>query len=115
MKWKHLCKERGVSIKGKVPKWFKQVEKEVIQEPETNTRKIKNKYIGNLMKSKIHVHYFDDNKKPEKNVIVTWNDNKGTPMFGEDKKRSKSKNHKKLGTHLIIKGGVADMDNSPNL
>ncbi|PKC57488.1 hypothetical protein RhiirA1_446167 [Rhizophagus irregularis] len=61
LKWKHLCKEKGVNTKGKVPKWFSDLER------------------------------------------------------NEDKKRSQSKNHKRIGIYLELAGDQYDMNNSPYL
>lgn len=115
MKWKHLGKEKGKSIKGKVPKWFKQIEQEVIQDPVSDIRKIKNKYIDTSAKRMIHTNYFDENIKEKKNEVVTWNDSTGLPVFAQDEKQSKSRNFKRIGIHLIIKEGVVEMNNSPEL
>lgn len=37
-----------------------------------NTRKIKNEYIRRTEKSNIHINYFDENERQEKNTIVSW-------------------------------------------
>lgn len=70
--------------------WFKQVEKEV--RLDEGTRQIKNKYIvKGYQRKNNQLKYFDEDERVTKNNIVTWNDNKGLPIFGEDKKRSQSK------------------------
>lgn len=61
MKWKHLYKEKGVNMKGKIPAWFKEIEKELLEDASGSVRKIKNEYIGWAEKSKIHIKYFDEN------------------------------------------------------
>ncbi|PKY52485.1 hypothetical protein RhiirA4_447277 [Rhizophagus irregularis] len=71
LKWKHLCKEKGLNTKGKTPNG--------------------------------------------KNYIITWNDEHDFPIFGEDKKRSQSKNHKRIGIHLELVGEEYDLNNSPYL
>ncbi|EXX77164.1 hypothetical protein RirG_026340 [Rhizophagus irregularis DAOM 197198w] len=58
---------------------------------------------------------FDENEKVTKKSLVTWNDEQGIPIFGEDKKKSQSKNYKRLGLHLVPRKDVIDMDNSPFL
>ncbi|GBC52728.2 hypothetical protein GLOIN_2v1472384 [Rhizophagus irregularis DAOM 181602=DAOM 197198] len=80
LKWKHLCKEKGVNTKGKVPKWFSDLERKLLDDQNGKIRKIKNEYI-----------------------------------YSEDKKRSQSKNHKRIGIHLELAGEKYDMNNSPYL
>ncbi|POG79376.1 hypothetical protein GLOIN_2v1472384 [Rhizophagus irregularis DAOM 181602=DAOM 197198] len=45
LKWKHLCKEKGVNTKGKVPKWFSDLERKLLDDQNGKIRKIKNEYI----------------------------------------------------------------------
>lgn len=52
LKWKHLCKEKGLNTKGKTPKWFKDIEKKVLEDENGNLRKIKREYIGQVDKIK---------------------------------------------------------------
>ncbi|PKC01909.1 hypothetical protein RhiirA5_425994 [Rhizophagus irregularis] len=110
MKWKHFWLENEIGF-SKIPKWF-----EIIEITEEGTRKLKEKYlIKNFDKRKIHMKLFDENEKVTKNSLVTWNDEQGIPIFGEDKKKSQSKNYKRLGLHLVPRKDVIDMDNSPFL
>lgn len=113
MKWEHFCVENEIGFNGKIPKWFEIIEKEITEE---GTRKLKEKYlIKNFDKRKIHMKLFDENEKVTKKSLVTWNDEQGIPIFGEDKKKSQSKNYKRLGLHLVPRKDVIDMDNSPFL
>lgn len=83
-KWKHFCIENNFSIKGKIPKWFNIVKKEITIE---GSREIDKKYKNRLLKrNNINLQLFDENEKVSKNSIVTWNDKDGLPIFGEDKK-----------------------------
>ncbi|PKY53048.1 hypothetical protein RhiirA4_471057 [Rhizophagus irregularis] len=104
-----------MNTKGKIPIWFKDIEKEVLEDQSGSVRKIKKEYIGQVEKSKIHVNYFDENERQEKNSIITWNDVNNFPIFSEDKKRSQSKNHKRIRIHLVIEGEEIDINNSPFL
>ncbi|PKY53653.1 hypothetical protein RhiirA4_547753 [Rhizophagus irregularis] len=74
-----------------------------------------NIYIGQAQKNKIHINYFDENEKQKKNCIITWNDAQEFPIFSEDKKRSQSKNHKRIGIHLELAGDQYDMNSLPYL
>ncbi|PKY43933.1 hypothetical protein RhiirA4_458056 [Rhizophagus irregularis] len=114
-KWKHMCKELGVSTKGKIPMWFKELELKILENTNSNTRKIKNNYIGKIEKKNIHVNYFDESEKQGKNTLISWNDQGEYPIFAEDKKGSKSKNYKRIGIHYIFKEDSLDMNNSPLL
>ncbi|CAB5362275.1 unnamed protein product [Rhizophagus irregularis] len=114
-KWKHMCKELGVSTKGKVPLWFKELELKILENTNENTRKIKNEYMRTIDKKNIHIKYFDEDKKQDKNTIVSWNEEGELPVFAEDKKRSRSKNYKRIGIHYVIKGDNEGWNNSPNL
>uniref|UniRef100_U9V813 Uncharacterized protein n=1 Tax=Rhizophagus irregularis (strain DAOM 181602 / DAOM 197198 / MUCL 43194) TaxID=747089 RepID=U9V813_RHIID len=114
-KWKHMCKESGVSTKGKVPLWFKELELKILENTNENTRKIKNEYMRTIEKKNIHIKYFDEDKKQDKNTIVSWNEEGELPVFAEDKKRSRSKNYKRIGIHYVIKGDNEGWNNSPNL
>ncbi|PKY55318.1 hypothetical protein RhiirA4_427419 [Rhizophagus irregularis] len=73
-------------MKGKIPAWFKELETKILDNVNGNTRKIKNEYIGRIEKSNIHINYFDENERQEKNTIVSWNDYGEFPVFAEDKK-----------------------------
>ncbi|PKK67196.1 hypothetical protein RhiirC2_783825 [Rhizophagus irregularis] len=59
--------------------------------------------MKNLDKKNIHLKLFDEDEKVNNNNIVTWNDEKGRPMFGVDKKNKKSKNYKRIRSHLILR------------
>jgi hypothetical protein len=48
LKWKHLCKKKGVNTKGKVPKWFSDLERKLLDDQNRKIRKIKNEYIYRL-------------------------------------------------------------------
>ncbi|PKY55306.1 hypothetical protein RhiirA4_427411 [Rhizophagus irregularis] len=85
LKWKHLCKEQGLNTKGQI------------------------------QKENIHINYFDENDKQDKNSIITWNDEGEYPIFSIDKKRSQSKKYKRIGIHLIMIGDQYDLNNSPRL
>ncbi|PKY33553.1 hypothetical protein RhiirB3_394892 [Rhizophagus irregularis] len=114
-KWKHMCKELGVSMKGKIPMWFKELELKILENTNGNTRKIKNNYIGKIRKNNIYINYFDESEIQERNTLVSWNTQGEYPVFAEDKKRYKSKNYKKIGIHYIFKEDSLDMNNSPLL
>ncbi|CAB4418819.1 unnamed protein product [Rhizophagus irregularis] len=115
LKWKHLCKEKGVNTKGKIPKWFLNIEKIILEDENKETRKIKNEFIGQMAKRNIHLNLLDTNEKINRNNIITWNDNEEFPIFCEDKKKSKSKNYKRIGIHLVMVEDKIDWNNSPFL
>lgn len=71
--------------------------------------------MGKYVRSKIHVNYFDENEKQDKNSINNMNDAQGSTIFGEDKKRSQSKKYRRIGIHLIINEEELDINNSPSL
>ncbi|RGB36593.1 hypothetical protein C1646_666821 [Rhizophagus diaphanus] len=116
MKWKHFLIKNDLNLKGKVPRWFKRIEEVIIEDH--LTRKIKDKYIESEKNSKeIHIKLYDEDEKINKNDVISWINNQGFPIFGMDKKKSRSKNFKRIGYHMKIKdeeGGV-DIDNSPEL
>ncbi|PKY56492.1 hypothetical protein RhiirA4_476823 [Rhizophagus irregularis] len=114
-KWKHMCIELGVSIKGKIPLWFKELEIKLIDNTNENTRKIKKEYMGQLEKSNININYFDESKKQGKNMIISWNEEGEFPVFAEDKKGSKSKKYKRIGVHYTYKDDKCDWNSSPLL
>ncbi|PKB94880.1 hypothetical protein RhiirA5_437856, partial [Rhizophagus irregularis] len=115
LKWKHLCKEQGVNMKGKIPKWFKTLEYKLLADESGQVRKIKNKFIGQSQKENIHVNLFDENEKQDKSSIITWNDEGEYPIFSIDRKRSQSKKYKRIGIHLILVRDHYDLNNSPRL
>ncbi|POG62436.1 hypothetical protein GLOIN_2v1846470 [Rhizophagus irregularis DAOM 181602=DAOM 197198] len=115
LKWKHLCKERGKNTKGKMPKWFKKLELKLIADESRQVRKIRNEFIGQAQKENIHINYFDEDEKSDKNSIVTWNDYEEYPIFSINKKKSQSKKYKKIGIHLELVGDSYDLNNSPQL
>ncbi|PKB94412.1 hypothetical protein RhiirA5_438841 [Rhizophagus irregularis] len=115
LKWKHLCKEQGVNMKGKIPKWFKNLEYKLLADESGKVRKIKNEFIGQSQKENIHVNLFDENEKQDKSSIITWNDKGEFPIFSIDRKRSQSKKYKRIGIHLILVGNHYDLYNSPRL
>ncbi|PKK67821.1 hypothetical protein RhiirC2_783026 [Rhizophagus irregularis] len=78
LKWKHLCKEKGLNTKGQTPKWFQDLRR-------------------------------------CKWSIITWNDIGDYPIFCEDKKKSKSQKHKRIGLHLQLLAEKIDLNNSPYL
>ncbi|GBC31189.2 hypothetical protein GLOIN_2v1843317 [Rhizophagus irregularis DAOM 181602=DAOM 197198] len=98
LKWKHLCKEKGLNTKEKTPKWFIDIEGKILEDENRIIRKIKKEYIGQVVKSNIHINLFNENKKKIKNKIITWNEEGDFPIFCEDKKKSQSKKHKKIDT-----------------
>ncbi|CAB4424719.1 unnamed protein product [Rhizophagus irregularis] len=114
-KWKHMCIELGVSTKGKIPLWFKELELKLIDNTNENTRKIKKEYMGKFERSNININYFDENEKQEKNTIISWNEEGEFPVFAEDKKGSKSKKYKRIGIHYTYKEDTLDWNNSPFL
>ncbi|PKY60175.1 hypothetical protein RhiirA4_430933 [Rhizophagus irregularis] len=114
-KWKHMCIELGVSTKGKIPLWFKELESKLIDNTNENTRKIKKEYMGKYERCNININYFDENEKQEKNTIISWNEEGEFPVFAEDKKGSKSKKYKRIGVHYIHKEDTLDWNNSPLL
>src|SRR5437016_9390423 len=111
LKWKHLCMEQGRNIKGKIPKWFKILEKKVMIE---GSRIIKEKYINkNLFRTSTNMLLFDeDESKKKSDKIITWNMEEEL-IFCIDKKKSKSKEYKRIGIHIIMKD--IDLENSPTL
>ncbi|CAB4439657.1 unnamed protein product [Rhizophagus irregularis] len=115
LKWKHLCKEKGRNTKGKIPKWFLNIEETIIEDVGKNTRKIKNEFLGQATKRNIHLNLLDTNEKIKKNNIITWNEIGDFPIFCEDKKKSKSKKYKRIGVHLEIAKDKLDWNNSPFL
>ncbi|RGB35225.1 hypothetical protein C1646_759612 [Rhizophagus diaphanus] len=55
MKWKHLCKEKGVStMKGKIPRWFKELELKILEDMNGDVRKIKKEFIERMAK-RVHL------------------------------------------------------------
>ncbi|RGB41514.1 hypothetical protein C1646_752072 [Rhizophagus diaphanus] len=60
---------------------------------------------------KTYIIVFDENEKIAKKNLETWNDKNGNPVFGEDKKKSQSKNYKRIGKHLTLKNGDEYKDN----
>ncbi|PKY32299.1 hypothetical protein RhiirB3_450385 [Rhizophagus irregularis] len=115
LKWKHLCKEQGLNMKGKIPKWFKNLEYKLLADESGQVRKIKNEFVGQSQKENIHVNLFDENEKQDKNSIITWNDEGEYPIFSIDRKRSQSKKYKRIGIHLILVGDHYNLNNSPRL
>lgn len=115
LKWKHLCKEKGLNTKEKTPKWFIDIEGKILEDENRIIRKIKKEYIGQVVKSNIHINLFNENKKKIKNKIITWNEEGDFPIFCEDKKKSQSKKHKKIGLHLELINDKIDINNSPFL
>ncbi|PKC09158.1 hypothetical protein RhiirA5_375674 [Rhizophagus irregularis] len=115
LKWKHLCKEKGLNTKGKTPKWFKDIENKILEDGNNIIRKIKKEYIGQVTKSNIHINLFDENEKKGKNQIITWNVEGDFPIFCEDKKKSQSKKCKRIGLHLELVNDKIDINNSPFL
>ncbi|PKB99447.1 hypothetical protein RhiirA5_429683 [Rhizophagus irregularis] len=116
LKWKHLCKEKGLNTQRKTPKWFKNIEEKILEDKDNRkVRKIKKEFIGSDVNRNIHINLFDENEKIKKNCIVTWNDNHEYLIFAEDKKRSQSKNYKRIGLHLELVGEKYDLNNSPFL
>ncbi|EXX73798.1 hypothetical protein GLOIN_2v1771092 [Rhizophagus irregularis DAOM 181602=DAOM 197198] len=115
LKWKHLCKEQGLNMKGKIPKWFKNLEHKLLADESGQVRKIKNEFIGQSQKENIHVNLFDENEKQDKSSIITWNDKGEFPIFSIDRKKSQSKKYKRIGIHLILVGDHYDLHNSPRL
>ncbi|GBC14484.2 hypothetical protein GLOIN_2v1478197 [Rhizophagus irregularis DAOM 181602=DAOM 197198] len=114
-KWKHMCIELGVSTKGKIPKWFKELEGKLIDNTNENTRKIKKEYMGKFERSNININYFDESEKQGKNTIISWNEEGEFPVFAVDKKGSKSKKYKRIGIHYTYKEDTLDWNNSPLL
>ncbi|PKC56954.1 hypothetical protein RhiirA1_473237 [Rhizophagus irregularis] len=112
LKWKHLCKEKGLNTKGKTPKWFKKIEEKILEDKHKITRKIKKEYIGQVSKSNIHINLFDENEMKEKNKIITWNVEGDFPIFCENKKKSQSKKYKRIGLHLELVNKKINMNNS---
>ncbi|PKY25506.1 hypothetical protein RhiirB3_388813 [Rhizophagus irregularis] len=107
--------EKGLNTKGRVPKWFKDIETKLLEDKDGKIRKIKNEYIGIAYKKNININYFDENEKQNKNHIITWCEADEFPIFSEDKRRSQSKKYKRIGRHLVLTGEVYDLHNSPNL
>ncbi|GET58307.1 hypothetical protein RhiirA5_502711 [Rhizophagus irregularis] len=58
---------------------------------------------------------FDENEKVSRNNLITWNDEKGFPIFGEDRKKSRNKNYKRIGIHWIMINENINIDDSPTL
>ncbi|RGB35079.1 hypothetical protein C1646_759801 [Rhizophagus diaphanus] len=82
-----LLDEKNISFKGKIPDWFIQVEKEVLVDE--GTRRIKDKFIEKgYQRRTIHMNYYDEDERLMKNEIVTWNDGKGLPIFGEKQRKA---------------------------
>ncbi|POG53486.1 hypothetical protein GLOIN_2v29323, partial [Rhizophagus irregularis DAOM 181602=DAOM 197198] len=115
LKWKHLCKEIVKNTKGKSPKWFKKLELKLIADESGQVRKIRNEFIGQAQKENIHINYFDEDEKSDKNSIVTWNDYGEYPIFSINKKKSQSKKYKRIGIHLELDGDSYNLNNSPQL
>ncbi|PKC60105.1 hypothetical protein RhiirA1_468510 [Rhizophagus irregularis] len=70
MKWKHICAENGTNFKGKIPEWFKIIEKEVTIE---GCKGIKQEYLNkNLQIDNISFRAFNED---ERTSIITWNEN----------------------------------------
>ncbi|PKK64638.1 hypothetical protein RhiirC2_787214 [Rhizophagus irregularis] len=76
---------------------------------------LKWKHLWSDVNRNIYINLFDENEKIKKNCIVTWNDNHEYLIFAEDKKRSQSKNYKRIGLHLELVGEKYDLNNSPFL
>uniref|UniRef100_U9UA33 Uncharacterized protein n=1 Tax=Rhizophagus irregularis (strain DAOM 181602 / DAOM 197198 / MUCL 43194) TaxID=747089 RepID=U9UA33_RHIID len=53
LKWKHLCKEKGLNTKEKTPKWFIDIEGKILEDENRIIRKIKKEYIGQVVKNTI--------------------------------------------------------------
>lgn len=101
-------------MKGKIPAWFKELETKILDNVNGNTRKIKNEYIGRIEKSNIHINFFDENERQEKNTIVSWNDYGEFPVFAEDKKDHIVKIIEEW-EYTIFSEDRLDMNNSPLL
>ncbi|PKY52260.1 hypothetical protein RhiirA4_469785 [Rhizophagus irregularis] len=114
IKWKHLCKAQGSSIKGKSPKWYERLIE--LTTDKDGSRNLSRKYV-NMNKNwscRKQINLYDKENDIGKNQLITWNDNNNDIVFGKYKKKSKSKNFKKIGVHWIIEN-MSNMDDSPNL
>ncbi|PKY33618.1 hypothetical protein RhiirB3_452668 [Rhizophagus irregularis] len=110
LKWK----AQGSSIKGKSPKWYERLIE--LTTDKDGSRNLSRKYV-NMNKNwsfRKQINLYDEEKDIGKNQLITWNDNNNDIVFGKYKKKSKSKNFKKIGVHWIIEN-MSNMDDSPNL
>lgn len=73
-------------------------------------------WIGNLETKEFRTkNSWIEDEKTNRHELITWNDDKGEIFFGENKKKSRSKNYKRIGIHLIpIESSIED-ENSPSL
>ncbi|PKK67774.1 hypothetical protein RhiirC2_783091 [Rhizophagus irregularis] len=114
LKWKHLCKAQGSSIKGKSPKWYERLIE--LTTDKDGSRNLSCKYVNKNKNwsCRKQINLYDEENDIGKNQLITWNDNNNDIVFGKYKKKSKSKNFKKIGVHWIIEN-MSNMDDSPNL
>ncbi|PKC01141.1 hypothetical protein RhiirA5_427174 [Rhizophagus irregularis] len=49
LKWKHLCKEKGMNTKGKIPNWFKEIETKILED-QSGKKIIKDKVLIKTIK-----------------------------------------------------------------
>ncbi|RGB35188.1 hypothetical protein C1646_759641 [Rhizophagus diaphanus] len=80
-------------------------------EMETLVQRIRRRTV----KNNIHINYYDENKWTAKNNLISWNEPGEFPIFALDKKKSNSKNYKRIGVHYIIDEKNIDWNNSPFL
>lgn len=113
-KYKHYCMERHLSIKGRVPKWYTKLEDLLTIK---GSRELKPEYKVQFWDKKtISKRLYDETEKCSKEFLITWNDADGDPIFVADKKKSKNKEYKRIGLHLIIKSNLlSNLNDSPFL
>ncbi|GBB89064.1 hypothetical protein RclHR1_15710005 [Rhizophagus clarus] len=101
-------------MKGKIPKWFKKIKDEITL---PNSRELKDKYKNNNMRRKeLQTLIYDEHEPLGMHELIRWNDQQGNIIFGENKKKSKRKEYKRIGLHLITHpDSLIQYDDSPTL
>jgi hypothetical protein len=116
LKWKHLCKELKVEAKGKIPRWYTILKNKITVEG--NSRELTRQYINKLKNWNKQYTYdiYNESEKLLKKDLVTWNEHNNC-IFAQYKKKSKSKNFKKIGIHMVVDNSMMNIDdnNSPYL
>ncbi|CAB5369698.1 unnamed protein product [Rhizophagus irregularis] len=90
-----------MSTKGVQPLWYKELIKVITVND--GSRNLRNCY-SNMNKDwsyKNNLSIYDEEEMIDKNELITWNENNEV-IIGKYKKKSKSKQFKKLGIHWII-------------
>lgn len=96
LKWKHLCKAQGSSIKGKSPKWYERLIE--LTTDKDGSRNLSRKYV-NMNKNwscRKQINLYDEENDIGKNQLITWNDINNDIVLENTKRNPKVKILRKL-------------------